>query len=332
MTTRQSDTMGAVKAEHHAPMAPEGASAGGASASPPVGAPKDYITLLKPRIMVLVVFTGLLGIVLAPADIHPVLGIVTLLAIAGGAGGAAAINMWFDRDIDARMTRTQHRPIPAGRVEPGNALALGVMLVIGSATFLGMNVSWPAGVLLLFSSLFYGWFYTMVLKRRTPQNIVIGGAAGAFPPIIAWLAVTGGIDVLPVVLFAIVFLWTPLHFWALAVFCADDYAAVGVPMYPAVHGNKKTANAILVYGVLTAVVSLLPVLLAPSLGVIYAVCALILNLRQLQLSWKFRTLLHAEADPEHPGDTTRLAARKLFLFSIQFLFLLLFGMMVDNAF
>ncbi|MCH9780862.1 MAG: heme o synthase [Alphaproteobacteria bacterium] len=291
---------------------------------------RPYVTLLKPRIMGLVVFTGLLGIVMAPDAIHPVLGIVVILCIAASAGGAAAMNMWYDRDIDAVMERTKHRPIPSGVVPASSALAMAVVLIGGSAAMLGLYVSWSAAGLLLFSALFYGWFYTMVLKRRTAQNIVIGGAAGAFPPVIAWLAVTGDITLFPLVLFAIVFLWTPIHFWALAIYCKDDYALANVPMYPNVYGNRRTVRAMTAYGIATVVATLIPPLLAPSLGVIYLGLAILANAHLLRLTARLWRAMAQDATPDHPAPATIHAARKLFLFTISYLFIVLFAMMLDH--
>jgi protoheme IX farnesyltransferase len=203
---------------------------------------RDYVALLKPRVMSLVVFTGLVGLYLAPGGLHPVLGFVAILCIAVGAGASGAINMWYDRDIDAVMTRTRGRPIPAGRMAPENALTLGVMLAAGSITIMGLAVNWLAGLLLAATIAFYVFVYTVWLKRRTPQNIVIGGAAGALPPVVGWAAVTGSVDVLPLLLFGLIFMWTPPHFWALALYRTGDYERAGVPMLPVVAGKQRPAG------------------------------------------------------------------------------------------
>ena len=206
-----------------------GARAGGADVA-------DYFALMKPRVMSLVVFTALTGIVVAPGTLHPVLAVIALLAIAVGAGASGALNMWWDADIDANMERTAGRPIPAGRVTPGEALVFGMVLSVGSVLTLGVIVNWVAGALLAVTIAFYILVYTMWLKRRTPQNIVIGGAAGGFPPMVGWAAVTGSVSLDSVLLFLIIFMWTPPHFWALAMYRCKDYARVGVPMLPVVAG------------------------------------------------------------------------------------------------
>lgn len=208
---------------------------------------RDFIELLKPRVMSLVVFTGFAGLVAAPGHIHPVLAAVAVLCIAVGAGASAAINMWYDRDIDAVMARTARRPIPSGRVDPAEALAFGVVLAVVSVVVMGLAVNWTAAALLALATLFYVFVYTIWLKRRTPQNIVIGGAAGAFPPMIGWAAVTGGVDLGSVVLFTLIFLWTPPHFWALALFRNADYTRAGVPMMPVVAGPDSTKRQMLAY-------------------------------------------------------------------------------------
>ena len=218
----------------------------------------DAFALLKPRVMSLVVFTGAVGLIIAPGTIHPVIAAVAVLCIAIGAGGSAAINMWYDRDIDAVMTRTRARPVPAGRVEPGAALGLGIVLSVGATALMGLAVNWVAAGLLAFTIFFYVCIYTMWLKRRTPQNIVIGGAAGAFPPMIGWAAVTGGIDLTAVALFGIIFLWTPPHFWALALVRSSDYEAADVPMLPVVSGDRSTRRQIMAYTLLLVPVSLAP--------------------------------------------------------------------------
>src|SRR5215204_5269082 len=203
----------------------------------------DYIALLKPRVMSLVIFTALVGLVVAPAHVHPVIGFTAILCIAVGAGAAGALNMWYDADIDAIMTRTARRPIPLGRVRPGEALGFGMTLAAGAVVVLGLLVNWVAAGLLV---------YTMWLKRTTPQNIVIGGAAGAFPPMIGWAAATGGVGIESILLFLVIFFWTPPHFWALSLYRADDYAKAGIPMLPVVAGAAETRRQILLYTLVLA--------------------------------------------------------------------------------
>src|SRR5947209_4238120 len=227
-------------------------------AQPSLAGVEDYVALLKPRVMSLVVFTALVGLLVAPGHVHPVIGFTALLCIAIGAGASGALNMWYDADIDAVMTRTARRPIPAGRVQPGEALAFGATLAVFSVAVLGVLVSWFAAGLLAFTIFFYVFIYTMWLKRSTPQNIVIGGAAGAFPPVVGWAAVTGDISLAPVLLFLIIFLWTPPHFWALSLLKSDDYARAGVPMLPVVAGHDATRKQILIYTLILAPVGLAP--------------------------------------------------------------------------
>ncbi|MCZ8186720.1 MAG: heme o synthase [Beijerinckiaceae bacterium] len=212
--------------------------------------PLDFLSLLKPRVMSLVVFTALVGMVLAPGAIHPVIGLIAVFAIAVGAGASGALNMWYDADIDAVMGRTAKRPIPSGRVQPGEALSFGMILSVLSVMVLGLATNWVAGGLLAFTIFFYVVIYTMGLKRRTAQNIVIGGAAGALPPVVGWAAVTGGVAIEPMILFSIIFLWTPPHFWALAIVRKDDYARAGVPMLPNVASDRNTRLQILLYSLL----------------------------------------------------------------------------------
>ncbi len=222
-------------------------SAAGDDAVPAAGARvADFVELLKPRVMSLVVFSGFAGLMVAPGELHPVLAAVAILCIAVGAGASGAINMWYDRDIDAVMQRTRHRPIPAGRVDPHEAVSFGVVLAIGAVALMALAVNWLAAGLLALTIAFYVFVYTMWLKRRTPQNIVIGGAAGAFPPMIGWAAVTGGVDLAPVALFLLIFMWTPPHFWALALYRSGDYARAGVPMLPVVAGARATKVQMLV--------------------------------------------------------------------------------------
>jgi len=221
-------------------VATEGEDLGTLYAQPSMASVGDYLALLKPRVMSLVVFTALVGLVLAPGHVHPVIGFTALLCIAIGAGAAGALNMWYDSDIDAVMSRTAQRPIPMGRIAPGEALGFGMTLAVGSIATLGLLVNWFAAGLLAFTIAFYVVVYTMWLKRSTPQNIVIGGAAGAFPPMIGWAAATGGIGLESILLFLIIFFWTPPHFWALSLYRADDYKRAGVPMLPVVAGFAET--------------------------------------------------------------------------------------------
>ncbi len=220
--------------------------------------PGDYFALLKPRVMSLVVFTALVGIIVAPHAPHALLDAIALLAIALGAGASGALNQWWDADIDAVMTRTRNRPIPAGRIAPGEALAFGLSLSVFAVTLLGLAANWFAAFLLAFTIAFYVVVYSMVLKRRTVENIVIGGAAGALPPVVGWAAATGSLSLEPLVLFAIILLWTPPHFWALALLKSDDYARAGVPMLPVVLGPDVTRRRILLYALVVAPVGLLP--------------------------------------------------------------------------
>ena len=240
----------------------EFAAAGAVSAAhqPSVASVGDYAALMKPRVMSLVVFTALVGLMVAPGHVHPVIGFTALLCIAVGAGAAGALNMWYDADIDAVMTRTSGRPIPRGRIAPGEALAFGMVLAAFSVGVLGLLVSWSAAALLAFTIFFYVAVYTIWLKRSTPQNIVIGGAAGAFPPVIGWMAAGGGISLEPWLLFLIIFVWTPPHFWALSLVRTDDYARAKVPMLPVVAGAQATRRQILYYSI-----ALVPVGMAPWL-------------------------------------------------------------------
>ena len=280
----------------------------------------DYIALLKPRVMSLVVFTAFVGLMIAPAHIHPVIAFTALLCIAVGAGAAGALNMWYDADIDAVMTRTAARPIPSGRIAPGEALAFGMVLAVGAVVVMGLLVSWFAAALLAFTIFFYVAVYTMWLKRSTPQNIVIGGAAGAFPPMIGWASVTGGLSVEPFLLFLIVFLWTPPHFWALSLLRTDDYARARVPMLPVVAGPEETCRQIVIYSVLLLVAGAAPWLFGYS-GLIYGVTALTAGAIMLTLAWRVRS--------ERNG--TGVAAKQLFGFSILYLFLLFAVLLVEHG-
>ncbi len=278
----------------------------------------DFVELLKPRVMSLVVLSGLAGLVAAPGELHPVLAAVAILCIAVGAGASGAINMWYDRDIDALMQRTRQRPIPAGRVDPNEAAGFGVALAIGAVSLMALAINWLAAGLLALTIAFYVLVYTMWLKRRTPQNIVIGGAAGACPPVIGWAAVTGDIGLAPVALFLLIFLWTPPHFWALALDRCDDYARAGVPMLPVVAGARATKKQMLIYAVL-----LFPLALAPwALGVtgaLYGLTAAVLG--ALFILAAARVWL----------DSGERAARQMFAFSIVYLFLLFTMIIIDRA-
>jgi protoheme IX farnesyltransferase len=282
----------------------------------------DYVELLKPRVMSLVVFTGVVGVALAPGHIHPLLAAVTILCIAVGAGASGAINMWFDRDIDAVMARTRGRPIPSGRVAPEEALGFGAVLAAGSVAVLGLAVNWLAAGLLAFTIGFYVFVYTMWLKRLTPQNIVIGGAAGALPPVIGWAAVTDAVGVLPLLMFALVFMWTPPHFWALSLVRCEDYARAGVPMLPVVAGRRETRRQILIYSVLLAPLAVAPWALGLT-GWVYGVVSVAMSALLLAAA------LTIPVDGEAPAATG--PARRLFGFSILYLFALFAALLVDAA-
>jgi protoheme IX farnesyltransferase len=284
--------------------------------------PRDFIELLKPRVMSLVVFTALAGLLAAPVHIHPVLGLAALVAIAAGAGAAGALNMWYDADIDAVMSRTCRRPIPSGRVAPGEALGFGLVLALVSVGTLGLVANWLAAGLLAFTIFFYIAVYTVMLKRSTPQNIVIGGAAGAFPPMVGWVAATGTISVESLVLFAIIFLWTPPHFWALALYKADDFETAGVPMMPNVKGADHTRLEILIYTLLLVPATLAPVVFGFG-GLAYLGVATITGALMLFLAWRVFRL--------REGEPALKAARHLFAFSILHLLLLFAVIVADNG-
>lgn len=282
---------------------------------------RDYFALLKPRVMSLVVFTAFAGLVLAPGHIHPVLGTIAILCIAVGAGASGALNMWYDADIDAVMTRTAKRPIPAGRIQPAEALAFGLTLSVFSVSILGLVVNWFSASLLAFTIFFYAVVYTMWLKRSTPQNIVIGGAAGAFPPMVGWACVTGGVSLDSIVLFLIIFFWTPAHFWALALFKMRDYAAVGVPMLPNVAGEATTKRQITLYAVLTAVTGVVPALTGLA-SPAYGLFAAALGAGFIYYSIGVLRM------PE--GDEKMVPAKKLFGFSLLYLFAVFSALLVDH--
>ncbi len=284
---------------------------------------RDFYALTKPRVMSLVIFTGLCGLLAAPGSINPVIGFTAILCIALGAGGAATLNQWWEADLDAGMKRTAARPIPAGRMNPTDARDFGIALSVGSVLVMGLAVGWLAATILLVSIIYYAVIYTIWLKPRTPQNIVIGGGAGAFPPMIGWVAVTGDITLMPVLLFAIIFMWTPPHFWALALFIKSDYAKVGIPMMPVVRGQASTRKQILAYSVL-----LVPVAGAPwfigGTGAIYGIIAIALSLAFLALSVPVATRISEDGDSMKPE-------KRLFAFSIVYLFALFAALVVDRV-
>jgi len=283
----------------------------------------DYVALLKPRVMSLVVFTALVGLVAAPGSMHPVLAIAALACIAVGAGASGALNMWYDADIDARMARTAGRPVPQGAVTAEEALGFGSVLAVGSVLCLGLMANWVAAGLLALTIAFYLFVYTMWLKRTTPQNIVIGGAAGAMPPMIGWAAATGTVSLESFVMFLIIFVWTPPHFWALALVRARDYARAGVPMLPVTHGGDETRRQILIYSLVLA-----PLGMAPSVmgfgGMLYTVVASILGALFVVFAWDcYRT---------RKGEAADRAAKHLFAFSVLYLFLLFAVILVEQGF
>ena len=277
----------------------------------------DFWQLLKPRVMSLVIFTGFAGMFLAPFGLHPLLFCISLFAIAAGAGASGAINQWYDRDIDAVMARTRHRPVPSGAVEPAEALSFGLVVSALSVLLLGLASNWLAAGLLAFTIFFYAVIYTVWLKRSTPQNIVIGGAAGALPPVVGWAAVTGSLSIEPLLLFAIIFMWTPPHFWALALFRNEDYTRAGVPMMPVVAGELETRRQILIYAVLLAPLAVVPSMIGmASMG--YGILSAALGINFVRLSWALY---------RKPSDD---AAKRLFGFSILYLFLLFLGLVIDR--
>ncbi|HJT15618.1 MAG TPA: heme o synthase [Dongiaceae bacterium] len=294
------------------------------------GSIRDYIALLKPRVMSLVVFSGFAGLAVAPGDIHPLIGAVAVLCIAVGAGASGAINMWYDRDIDAIMNRTCGRPIPRGAVSPDAALSFGGVLAVFSVMLMGIGVNWMAAGLLAFTIFFYVVIYTMWLKRRTPQNIVIGGAAGAFPPMIGWAAVTGDISLASISLFLLIFMWTPPHFWALSLFREGDYAKAGIPMMPVVAGQRATKIQMLVYTLLLAPVALVPAWLGVA-GMVYAVIAAGLNLAFI--GHAVAVLRERDnAPPAHgAGKGGHRAAKAMFGFSLVYLFGHFAALVLDRA-
>ena len=283
----------------------------------------DYVALMKPRVMFLVVFTALVGLVAAPVGIHPVLAIASLICIAAGAGASGALNMWFDADIDARMARTAARPIPRGRVTADEARSFGAVLAVGSVVCLGVMANWLAAALLAFTIGFYVFVYTMWLKRTTPQNIVIGGAAGALPPMIGWAAATGGISLESFVLFLIIFVWTPPHFWALALLRTGDYARAGVPMLPVVAGAGATRAQILIYSLILAPLAMMPAVIGLG-GALYAAVAAVLG--------GIFVVMAFDCYHKREGETADRAAKNLFGYSVLYLFLLFAVLLVERGF
>ena len=284
---------------------------------------RDYVDLLKPRVMSLVVFTGLIGVLIAPVHPHPFTAALAVLAIALGSGAAGAVNMWYERDLDALMARTRNRPLPAGRVAPDDALGLGVLLSIFSVLLMAVATNLVAAALLAAAILFYVFVYTIWLKRRTPQNIVIGGAAGAFPPMIGWAAATGDVSAVGIALFLLIFLWTPPHFWALALYRSDDYRRAGVPMLPVVAGPRETKRQMLIYTLVLTPVALAPTLLG-AVGWLYGSVALVMSIAFIG---------HAIAVWRAPDDATgHGAARRMFRFSLLYLAVLFAALPLDRLF
>ena len=290
----------------------------------PIASPadaNDYIILLKPRVMSLVVFTALVGMMVAPEPINPVLGFVAILCIAVGGGASGALNMWYDADIDAIMKRTRKRPIPAGKVTGGEVLVFGLVLSALSVFTMGIFINWFSAAFLAFTIFFYVVIYTMWLKRSTPQNIVIGGAAGAFPPMIGWAAATGTISIESVILFLIIFMWTPPHFWALSLFVTTDYGEAHIPMMPNVKGERSTKNQILVYAVLMALCGIAPYFTGFA-GITYGVLATILGIIFIYYSY--------ELWKTEQREQTVAKAKKLFFFSLIYLAALFAILLVES--
>lgn len=284
---------------------------------------RDFLALTKPRVMTLVIFTAICGVLAAPGSIHPVIGFTAILAIAMGAGGSAVLNMWWEADIDAGMKRTMNRPLPGGRMRREDARDFGIFLSGVSLVLMGLAVGWLAATLLLGAIIYYAVVYTMWLKPRTPQNIVIGGGAGAFPPLIGWVAVTGEITAMPLLLFAIIFFWTPPHFWALALFVQTDYAKVGIPMLPVVAGEKATRRQIMGYTLLLAPIAIAPWAIGGT-SWIYGSVAVVLSALFVALALPVFTRTRAEVDAMTPEKT-------LFKFSIVYLFVLFAALVADRV-
>lgn len=279
----------------------------------------DYIALLKPKVMSLVVFTGFAGMWVAPGfeNLHPLLALTAMMCLALNAGAAGAINMWYDRDIDAVMKRTRTRPLPLGKIPEEEALSFGIVLSVLSVMMMGVSLNWTAAALLAGANAFYVFIYTIWLKRRTPQNIVIGGAAGAFPPMIGWAAVTGDVTMMPVLLFAIIFLWTPPHFWALSLFANDDYKAAKIPMLPCIIGEAKTKLHMMAYSFILIPVTITPTIMGYA-GMTYGMSAFLLSVFFLYTNW--RVLL----------DKTHKSARLMFGYSVFYLFALFTALILDK--
>jgi protoheme IX farnesyltransferase len=284
---------------------------------------RDFFTLTKPRVMTLVIFTAICGVLAAPGSIHPVIGFTSILAIAMGAGGSAVLNQWWEADIDAGMKRTMNRPLPGGRMRREDARDFGIFLSGVSIVLMGLAVGWLAAALLLGAIIYYAVIYTMWLKPRTPQNIVIGGGAGAFPPLIGWVAVTGEVTAMPILLFAIIFFWTPPHFWALALFVQSDYAKVGIPMLPVVAGEKATRNQIMLYTLVLAPIAIAPWAIGGT-SWIYGSVAVVLSMLFVVLAMPVFTRMRAEVDAMTPEKT-------LFKFSIVYLFVLFAALVADRV-
>ncbi|WP_419693536.1 heme o synthase [Mesorhizobium muleiense] len=284
----------------------------------------DFFALLKPRVMALAVFTAFVGLMVAPGAMNPVIAVIAIGAIAVGAGAAGALNMWYDADIDALMSRTSKRPVPSGRVTPGEALGFGMVLSVLSIMTLGVLVGWLAASLLAFTIFFYVVIYTMWLKRSTPQNIVIGGAAGALPPVIGWAAATGAVGFESLVLFLIIFLWTPPHFWALALFKIGDYAAAGIPMMPNVAGQVSTRKQIFVYSLILAPIGVLPWAVGFASG-LYGIVSAALGAGFIWHAWKLLV------DKRLAEGWEMKRAKALFAYSILYLFAIFAVLLADTV-
>jgi protoheme IX farnesyltransferase len=305
------------------PAVNDGARNGASPVGPSLATPRDYFETLKPRVMSLVVFTALVGMVVAPGHVNPVIGGIALLLIAIGAGAAGALNMWYEADLDAMMSRTMKRPIPDGRILPGEVLGFALSLAVFSVVAMGLFVNLLSAVLLAFTIFFYAVIYSMWLKRWTPQNIVIGGAAGALPPVIGWAAATGSVSLEPIVMFLIIFVWTPPHFWALAMLRTEEYARAGIPMLPVVAGERETRRQILLYSILMAPVGALPYLLGYT-SALYGAVSVVSGVMFVMAAFRLRNAAE--------GEATKRAARKMFGFSILYLGLLFAVLLIDQGF
>lgn len=289
---------------------------------------RDFYTLTKPRVMTLVIFTAICGLLAAPGSIHPVLGFTALLAISMGAGGSAALNHWWEADIDAGMKRTANRPLPSGRMRREDARDFGIFLSGVSVVLMGVAIGWLAAALLFGAIVYYAVIYTMWLKPRTPQNIVIGGGSGAFPPLIGWVAVTGEVTAMPLLLFAIIFFWTPPHFWALALFVKTDYAKVGIPMLPVVAGERVTRNQIWIYTLVLAPITVAPWLIGGT-SWLYGSCAVALSALFIALAAPV-VRRNAVMGPVEEGGDPMTEEKALFKFSILYLFILFGALVADR--